>query len=485
MQYLGNYLAGSTIGFKFSTHKADGTPITLSGTPAVSVYKRGSTTESTSGTTLTVDYDSRTGLNAVVIDLSSDSTFYSAGYDYDIVITTGTVNSISVVGYVVGTFSIEHRFAVADVTRIGGVAQSDQYVKVSSGTGTGQVSLNSGAVTVYDISNTGLASIWGYATRTLTSFGTLVSDIWASATRTLTAFSDSSGVTTLLSRLTSTRAANLDNLDAAVSTRAAAATALSNLTWTDAKAGYLTGPAALEATLTAIKGAEWSTQTLAAIDALILSLGSPLQDGNDTLTALGGMLENPGGATPHDRFKATALEMAPSASSSAPTVQDIWDHNPSSDASGTAGYLLKTAGSGGIPSDVLAQISAIEAGVAALQGSTTIAVASPIGAGGNISMLYGYDYKARDGMAVTWTNAEGSWPNLTGATVKVVAFDGRTDQGGTCTVVTATGVNQTVRWEVEDNLFDSADKGTMRYILQATLSNGDVIPLTEGNLIRR
>jgi antitoxin component HigA of HigAB toxin-antitoxin module len=49
------------------------------------------------------------------------------------------------------------------------------------------------------------ASVWAVGTRTLTSFGTLVADIaaavWAAATRTLTAISDSSGITTLLSRI--------------------------------------------------------------------------------------------------------------------------------------------------------------------------------------------------------------------------------------------------------------------------------------------
>lgn len=39
--------------------------------------------------------------------------------------------------------------------------------------------------------------------------------------------------------LSSTRCAKIDNLDAAISTRAAAATALSSGTWTAAKAGYL------------------------------------------------------------------------------------------------------------------------------------------------------------------------------------------------------------------------------------------------------
>ena len=45
--------------------------------------------------------------------------------------------------------------------------------------------------------------VWSETVRSLTTFGTLVSDIWAAATRTLTAISDSSGVTTLLSRIAS------------------------------------------------------------------------------------------------------------------------------------------------------------------------------------------------------------------------------------------------------------------------------------------
>ena len=44
---------------------------------------------------------------------------------------------------------------------------------------------------------------------------------------------------TLIDRLTATRAANLDKLDANITTRAAAATALSNAVWSDARAGKL------------------------------------------------------------------------------------------------------------------------------------------------------------------------------------------------------------------------------------------------------
>lgn len=44
---------------------------------------------------------------------------------------------------------------------------------------------------------------------------------------------------TLLDRLSDTRAANIDNLDAAISTRAPASTAVSNADYTAARAGYL------------------------------------------------------------------------------------------------------------------------------------------------------------------------------------------------------------------------------------------------------
>jgi hypothetical protein len=65
----------------------------------------------------------------------------------------------------------------------------------------------------------------------------------------------------------------------AAKTAAQASTALSNVTWTDAKAGYLTGAVALEATLTAIKGAGWSTETLKELYSLLVS-GTGLGDGD-------------------------------------------------------------------------------------------------------------------------------------------------------------------------------------------------------------
>jgi hypothetical protein len=67
-------------------------------------------------------------------------------------------------------------------------------------------------------------AVWASSTRTLSSFGSLVSDIatavWGATSRTLSAISDSAGITTLLSRLSSERASALGYLDAPVSTRA-------------------------------------------------------------------------------------------------------------------------------------------------------------------------------------------------------------------------------------------------------------------------
>jgi hypothetical protein len=104
MSDLGNRVVGSTL-LTFFTTSVGGLPTTLSGTPAISVYKN-SMTESTSGVSLSVDYDSRTGLNQLSIDTSASSSFYSAGNEFSAVITTGTVGGVSIVGSVVASFRL-------------------------------------------------------------------------------------------------------------------------------------------------------------------------------------------------------------------------------------------------------------------------------------------------------------------------------------------------------------------------------------------
>ena len=116
MPYYGDIAPSDTIDTKFCTVNTSGVPTVLAGTPAISVYKDNSITQSTAGVTLTVDFDGVVGLNNLRITTSSDGTFYSAGSNFQIVITTGTVGGNSVVGYVVGEFSINFRTALRPTT---------------------------------------------------------------------------------------------------------------------------------------------------------------------------------------------------------------------------------------------------------------------------------------------------------------------------------------------------------------------------------
>lgn len=112
MSYRGDIALGQTLDFKFTSRAfATGVPTTLAGSPVLSAYVGNSTTEITSGITLTVDFDGRTGTNNVRVVASSGNGF-AAQTDVDIVITTGTVGGTSVVGEVVGSFSIENRTAL-------------------------------------------------------------------------------------------------------------------------------------------------------------------------------------------------------------------------------------------------------------------------------------------------------------------------------------------------------------------------------------
>ena len=119
MGSLGDFAAGATIDFKFTTINASATPTTLAGSPVVSIYKDNSTTQSTAGVTLTVDFDGVTGLHHVRITTASDASFYAAGSSFCAVITTGTVGGSSVAGNVIEHFTLE--LVSTALTRAAGV----------------------------------------------------------------------------------------------------------------------------------------------------------------------------------------------------------------------------------------------------------------------------------------------------------------------------------------------------------------------------
>jgi len=240
---LGDFAAGATIRGTFNTwSRTTGSPFTLGGSPVLSVYKDGNATEVTTGVTLTVNFDSRTGHHLFAI--ATSDAFYSTGSDFRIVLTAGTVDGASVVGYEVGRFSIGNRSALTSLganaptnwinaAAIASNAITD--VKIASNAitsakiaanaiGASQIAsdtitaakiasnaitdakINNGAFTAAKFAAGAFDAVWTVSTRTLSSFGTLVSDIWSAGTRTLTTVADSTGVTTLLSRIIGTLA---------------------------------------------------------------------------------------------------------------------------------------------------------------------------------------------------------------------------------------------------------------------------------------
>ena len=114
--YIGDFALGTTFDFKFTTRQfSTGAPYLLAGSPSVAAYPGNSTTEITAGITLTANFDSRAGLTNVRI-VATSGNGYATATNYAVVITAGTVDSVSVVGEVGAHFSIENRSALRPTT---------------------------------------------------------------------------------------------------------------------------------------------------------------------------------------------------------------------------------------------------------------------------------------------------------------------------------------------------------------------------------
>lgn len=107
-QYYGDVQLGDTIQWLFTTVDASGVPTILTGSPTATAYTDGGTTQSATGVTLTANFDGVTGLNLMSVVASSGNGF-AAGENIEIVLDAGTVDSNTVVGYAVGSFSVENR----------------------------------------------------------------------------------------------------------------------------------------------------------------------------------------------------------------------------------------------------------------------------------------------------------------------------------------------------------------------------------------
>ena len=93
---------------------ATGIPTVLAGTPVVSAYENEGLTQITAGITLGVDHDGVVGLNLLTV-VGTAANGYENGKDYGLVITTGTVDSVSVVGEIVAEFTVGRSAAAVDL----------------------------------------------------------------------------------------------------------------------------------------------------------------------------------------------------------------------------------------------------------------------------------------------------------------------------------------------------------------------------------
>ena len=98
---------GITFYHDFTTRQfSDGVPTVLAGTPVLSVLEENNATPITAGVSVSVDRASVVGLNEVTI-VATSGNGYEAGKSYSIYISTGTVGGVSVVGEVVGHFTVD------------------------------------------------------------------------------------------------------------------------------------------------------------------------------------------------------------------------------------------------------------------------------------------------------------------------------------------------------------------------------------------
>jgi len=111
MGYLGDFKVGQDIIVFFDTNDKSGAAVDPNITAAnIKVYKDGD-----AGTEISVDadeytesFDSLDGINKIALDVSDHDTFYTAGSDFSVVLSTATIDG-ETVRAMLATFSIENR----------------------------------------------------------------------------------------------------------------------------------------------------------------------------------------------------------------------------------------------------------------------------------------------------------------------------------------------------------------------------------------
>lgn len=280
---MGDFFTSDVVYRDFTSINAVGVAVSMAGSPVVKVMKDDGTAQSTAGVTLVNDLGGTVGLNSVKIDTSADGSFYASGHDFFIVITAGTIAGQSVIGYVIATFSLQNRSALRPTTkgRTLGIASTGQagidWANIASPTtaqdftqttiknvdnavpgvsgnvtgSVGSVTGNVGGNVVGSVASV-TGNVGGNVTGTVGSVlgnlgGSVLGSIVGSVNSVVTAVTITAGsvqaiwdaLTSALTTVGSIGKLLVTNIDAAISSRAPASTAVSNVDYTSARAAKI------------------------------------------------------------------------------------------------------------------------------------------------------------------------------------------------------------------------------------------------------
>jgi hypothetical protein len=120
---MNDFNVGETFDLKFNTRTSAGAPITLAGTPAISIYLDNNATplgpatvaSPADGITLSIDFNSVTGYHNIRI-VATVGNGYANGSSYSVIISAGTVDGVSVVGSEVGYFTLGRSAAAVSIS---------------------------------------------------------------------------------------------------------------------------------------------------------------------------------------------------------------------------------------------------------------------------------------------------------------------------------------------------------------------------------
>lgn len=184
-------------------------------------------------------------------------------------------------------------------------------------------------------------------------------------------------------------------------------------------------------------------------------------------------------ATVSTRLPTASYTAAPTASSVADAV---WDEALSGHATaGSAGAALSAAGGAADPLTNTVPGTYAQGTAGYILGSINpaqVTIVSPVSSDGTaITVLRGDDYLLTDNRALTFTGS--TWPSITGASIALKVNFAGTILSYTGTVTAA----DSCYVELTDTQTGAMATGTFDYDLEATLSNGSVVTLVQGQAL--